>query len=193
MDAGRLLGSNFLPVHPIRGRTSRLAEGTLTRLRAGIAGQGYVVPGFDGRVTVGATYETVGADDGPGLTDARANQSNLERLALLLDQAPTANIESGFDAVRCVARDRTPFAGAVADEAGALAAHTRLQGAHLADLPRRPGLFCLFALGSRGLSLAPLLGELVASQIDGEPQPVERALGASVDPARFLLRHLRRS
>jgi tRNA 5-methylaminomethyl-2-thiouridine biosynthesis bifunctional protein len=46
-------------------------------------------------------------------------------------------------------------------------------------------------MGSRGLTLAPLLGELVAAQITGEPAPIEAALCAAVDPARFLLRHLR--
>jgi tRNA 5-methylaminomethyl-2-thiouridine biosynthesis bifunctional protein len=73
-----------------------------------------------------------------------------------------------------------------------LRAHGSLTGAQLADLPRRPGLYCLFALGSRGLALAPLLGEQIAAQIEGEPEPLERPLGAGIDPARYLLRHLRR-
>jgi tRNA 5-methylaminomethyl-2-thiouridine biosynthesis bifunctional protein len=67
-----------------------------------------------------------------------------------------------------------------------------LQGAHLPDLPRRAGLYCSFALGSRGLALAPLLGELIACLIEGEPAPIERSLAATVDPGRFLLRRLRK-
>jgi len=80
----------------------------------------------------------------------------------------------------------------VADERAALDARSGLQGAHLADLPRRGGLYCSFALGSRGLVLAPVLGELIACLIEGEPLPLERSLVAIVDPARFLLRRLRR-
>jgi tRNA 5-methylaminomethyl-2-thiouridine biosynthesis bifunctional protein len=67
-----------------------------------------------------------------------------------------------------------------------------LRGAHLPDLPRVPGLYCLTALGSRGLTLAPLLAELIAAQAEGAPWPVERDLAAAVDPARFLLQRLRR-
>jgi len=191
MDAPRLLEARFAPIRPIRGRISRLAAGELACLRAGIAGRGTVVPGLDGRVTVGATYEPIGADQGPGITEQTAHESNLERLSKLLAQPVPVRIEGGFDAIRCVATDRTPLTGAVADERAALAARTTLQGAHLADLPRREGLYCSFALGSRGLVLAPVLGELVACLIEGEPLPLERSLAASVDPARFLLRRVR--
>ena len=96
-----------------------------------------------------------------------------------------------FDGVRCVAHDRLPLAGAVADEAAATAQASRLRGAHPADLPRRAGLFASFALGSRGLTLAPLAGEVIAAQLEGEPWPVEGDLAAALDPARFLLRRLR--
>jgi tRNA 5-methylaminomethyl-2-thiouridine biosynthesis bifunctional protein len=191
MDAPRLLGSNFAPVRPIRGRITQLAAGELARLRAGITGQGYVVPGLDGRVAVGATYEPIGPDHEPGISEETAHESNLERLSKLLAQPASVQIDGGFDAVRCVATDRTPLAGAAADERAALEARSGLQGAHLADLPRRAGLYCSFALGSRGLALAPLLGELVACLIEGEPAPLERSLAATVDPARYLLRRLR--
>jgi tRNA 5-methylaminomethyl-2-thiouridine biosynthesis bifunctional protein len=191
MDAPRLLQAQFAPVRAIRGRISRLAAGDLACLRAGIAGQGYVVPGLDGHVGVGATYEAIGADQGPGLSDQSAHESNLERLSKLLAQPASVRIEGGFDGIRCVAADRTPLAGAVADERATLDAQSGLRGMHLADLPRSGGLYCSFALGSRGLALAPVLGELVACLIEGEPLPLERSLAAIVDPARFLLRRVR--
>jgi tRNA 5-methylaminomethyl-2-thiouridine biosynthesis bifunctional protein len=192
MEAPRLLEAQFAPVRAIRGRITHLAGGELAHLRAGIAGQGTLVPGLDGRISVGATYEPIGPDEGPGISDDSAHESNMERLSRLLAQPPPVRIEGGFDGIRCVATDRTPLAGAVADERAALAARGRLQGAHLADLPRRVGLYCSFALGSRGLALAPLLGELIACLIEGEPAPIERSLAATVDPGRFLLRRLRR-
>jgi tRNA 5-methylaminomethyl-2-thiouridine biosynthesis bifunctional protein len=193
MQAPRLLQTQFAPVRPIRGRITRLAAGELAALRAGITGQGYVLPGLDGRVAVGATYEPIEPDHGPAIADATAHQSNLERLSQLLAQPAPVRIEAGFDGVRCVATDRTPLAGAVGDERAALAAAAGLHGAHLCDLPRRDGLYCSFALGSRGLALAPLTGELLACLIEGEPAPIERTLAATIDPARFLLRRLRRT
>jgi tRNA 5-methylaminomethyl-2-thiouridine biosynthesis bifunctional protein len=33
-----------------------------------------------------------------------------------------------------------------------------------------------------------LMAELLASQLEGEPLPIESELAATVDPARFLLR-----
>jgi tRNA 5-methylaminomethyl-2-thiouridine biosynthesis bifunctional protein len=193
MDAPRLLGTDLTPVRPIRGRISQLAAGELASLRAGIAGQGTLVPGLDGRVAIGASYEAIGPDQQPGISEEIAHQGNLQRLAQLVAQSAPVRIEGSFDGIRCVATDRTPLAGAVGDERAAFGAGARLQGAHLADLPRRHGLYCSFALGSRGLALAPLLGELIACLVEGEPAPVERALAAAVDPARFLLRRVRRS
>jgi tRNA 5-methylaminomethyl-2-thiouridine biosynthesis bifunctional protein len=191
MDAPPLLRTRFTAVRPIRGRITHLAAGELAGLRAGVTGLGYVLPGLDGRVAVGATYETSEPDHGPGLTQHAADEINLQRLSKLLATCAPARIEGGFEAIRCVSADRMPLAGAVADEQQAVAAGARLQGAHLADLPRLGGLYCNFALGSRGLTLAPLLGELVASLIEGEPPPLERSLASTVDPARFLLRRLR--
>jgi tRNA 5-methylaminomethyl-2-thiouridine biosynthesis bifunctional protein len=196
MDAARLLQTRFTPVRPVRGRITQVAAAEFARLRAGIAGQGTLAPTsfavLEGRAAVGATYEPIGPEHGPGIAEASAHEGNLQRLSQLLAHSVAARIEGGFDGIRCVATDRMPLAGAVADERAALAAQPGLQGAHLADLPRSPGLYSSFALGSRGLALAPLLGELVACLIEGEPLPLERSLAAVVDPARFLLRRLRR-
>jgi tRNA 5-methylaminomethyl-2-thiouridine biosynthesis bifunctional protein len=193
ISAPSLLQSQFSPVRPIRGRVTRLAAGELACLRAGITGQGYLVPGTDGHVAIGATYETVGPDDGPGISESSAHESNLQRLARMLDQPGAPRIDGVFDGVRCVATDRRPLAGAVGDERAALTGAVSLQGAHVCDLPRRDDLYCNFALGSHGLVLAPLMGELLACLIEGEPLPIERSLVTGVDPARFLLRHLRRN
>ncbi len=191
MQAPRLLQARFAPVRAIRGRITRLAAGELAPLRAGIAGQGYVVPGLDGRAAVGATYEPIEPDQQPGISPETAHEGNLERLAQLLAEPATVRIDGMFDAVRCVATDRNPLTGPASDER--VAPSAGLHGAHLADLPRRAGLYCTYALGSRGLTLAPVLGELIASQIEGEPAPIERSLAGSIDPARFLLRRLRRA
>ncbi|MNT97850.1 tRNA 5-methylaminomethyl-2-thiouridine biosynthesis bifunctional protein MnmC [compost metagenome] len=77
------------------------------------------------------------------------------------------------------------------DEAAALAQTASLRGAHLRDLQRMPGLHAALAYGSRGLTWAALGGELLASQIEGEPLPLESDLAEAVDPARLLLRALR--
>ena len=196
-----------LPLQEVAGRISLLASPALCDLRAGISGDGYLIPPLISCAAVGATYEPVAPDpvpryaidetkaatcsqapDGRGLA---AHHANLERLAQLLAEPPAPQIDGVFLARRCVSRDHLPLAGALPDFAAIARDPGRQRGAHLPDLPRLPGLFCLSALGSRGLALAPLLGEHIASLIAGEPAPIEAALSAAVDPARFLLRDLR--
>lgn len=191
LEAPALLGLSHALVQAVRGRISLLAPEDFASLRAGLAGDGSLVRGADGSVGAGASYEPSPPEAGDD--EARVHEGNLQRLARLLADAVTPAVVGVFDGVRCVARDRLPLAGAVADEAAALAAAASLRGAHAQDLPRRPALYAAFALGSRGLTLAPLAAELIAAQIEGEPWPVERALADAIDPARFLLRRLRRA
>jgi len=189
----RLLGLQFAPVSAVRGRISLLRAQDLASLRAGLAGDGYAVRGPDGSVGVGASYEFAPADlrDTGNASDEAIHQGNVQRLTrLLADPGPVEAIGT-FDGVRCVARDRLPLAGPIADEEASVTQAAALRGAHLADLPRWAGLYASFALGSRGLTLAPLAGELIAAQLEGEPWPVERDLAAAIDPGRFLLRRLR--
>jgi tRNA 5-methylaminomethyl-2-thiouridine biosynthesis bifunctional protein len=90
---------------------------------------------------------------------------------------------------RLATPDRLPLAGAL--PLSLMPAGTRLDQARL--LPRRAGLFVHIALGSRGLTLAPLMGALLAAQIAGAPWPLEQDLADALDPGRFLVRHARRA
>ena len=150
-------------------------RGQLTLVPA-IAGLGHVVlrggmalPGVDGRSVVGASYDI--GDEDPDLR-ADSHAGNLERLEMILPGA-LAGFNPGLDpatldgrvAFRATVRDRLPLVGPIED-----------------------GLLGAFAYGSRGLLWAALAGELLASQLEGEPLPVERKLAAAVAPERFLLR-----
>jgi tRNA 5-methylaminomethyl-2-thiouridine biosynthesis bifunctional protein len=171
------------------GRVSLLEPQALTDLKAGISGDGYVIPGLIGNAAVGGTYETPDTPpDDPEQTH-RAHQQNLDRLHTMLGTHVQATIIGQFHGVRCTPRDRQPLAGRWPDPAQApdLARH----GAHLPDLPRRQRVAGLGALGSRGMTVAPILAELLASQLEGEPCPLPQDLIQSVDPARFALRRWR--
>jgi tRNA 5-methylaminomethyl-2-thiouridine biosynthesis bifunctional protein len=193
LDAPRLLGPRWLPVHPVRGRISYLQAPALHALRAGLTGDGYLVHAPDGSIGVGASYELAlpGETSVGELAAEQVHRGNLARLARLLGTPVAAEVSGVFDGVRCVAPDRLPYAGAAPDDAMAAADAMRLRGAHAVDLPRRAGLYTCCALGSRGLALSAVLGELIAAQIEGEPWPIERALADAVDPGRHLLRALR--
>lgn len=193
LAAPGLLGLAFAPVRPVPGRLSLVTAPALSALRATVSGGGTLVPIGDGRFAVGATYEMDGGE-APDTAERtqRAHESNLERLARLLAKPVDATPVGLFTATRCVARDRLPLAGAVADERAIVARASRLRGAHLADLPRVPGLYASFAFGSRGIALAPLAADWIAAQVEGEPWPLERELAGRLDVARFLLGAVRR-
>jgi len=84
------------------------------------------------------------------LSEEQATASNLARLSDSSPSLPPYNRFANTAGVRCVARDRLPLAGPVADEVRAWEQSLRLTGAHLSDLPRQTGLYGCYALASRG-------------------------------------------
>lgn len=191
--APHLLGLAHAPLRPVRGRISLLGDNDLAGLACGMTGDGYAVRGGDGWAGVGASYEMpLPGEDWPGdVPAATVHAGNLQRLARLFDPTPAVITTGFYDGIRAVSKDRLPFAGSIADEAAALA-RPELRGARLPEVPRRAGLYGLFGLGSRGLSLGLLAAQLLAAQIEGEPLPIENELAEALDPARFLLNRLRR-
>ena len=68
---------------------------------------------------------------------------------------------------------------------------TRLDQARL--VPRAAGLHLACGFGARGITLAPLLGDLVAARIAGTPLPLPQSLVDLVDPSRWIVRAARHS
>ncbi|SAL63553.1 bifunctional tRNA (5-methylaminomethyl-2-thiouridine)(34)-methyltransferase MnmD/FAD-dependent 5-carboxymethylaminomethyl-2-thiouridine(34) oxidoreductase MnmC [Caballeronia humi] len=189
-DAMRLAHLHGQPTRGVRGQLTVLDPSPLAGLRVPVIGDGYAVPLAPQRTLTGATYDIDSTD---GEVRSAGHRENLERLARML---PSSNVElnqhvEGRVAFRCVTSDRMPMIGQLADESIARAEAARLLGAWPLDLPRAAGLYGAFAFGSRGLVWSMLGAELVASQIEGEPWPIERELAEALDPARFLLRALR--
>jgi tRNA 5-methylaminomethyl-2-thiouridine biosynthesis bifunctional protein len=182
--ARQLAQSAALPLAAVRGQVTHLARGALPVLPFVLCREAYLTPPIDGIHSLGASY-----DDDSDTTLRQASQDqNLAKIRSLLDDPALAPEEplAGRVGFRCVAPDRLPLVGALPDaEAGA-----RIE--RLRDVTRHTGLYGLLGYASRGLSWAPLAAELLASQLDGEPLPLEAELAAALDPARFLVRARRR-
>jgi tRNA 5-methylaminomethyl-2-thiouridine biosynthesis bifunctional protein len=178
-----------LPLQALRGQVTHLAVGAgAPQLPLVVCREAYVTPACDGIVCAGATYD----NDGDPQLRLDSQRENLARLAeivpgaqvaALADSAPLAG-RVGF---RCAAPDRLPLAGALPDYSAA----GRLE--QLADVPRHAGLYGLLGYASRGLIWAPLMAELLVSQLDNTPPPLEAALVDALDPGRFLLKQRRRA
>lgn len=195
-DAARLAGLRYAPTRIVRGQLTRLPLGAGPAVRLPLIGEGYAIPSADGLLT-GATYDI---DDTGDDLRLESHAENLQRLARLLPdfsgflgqgEALDPASLAGRVAFRCVTSDRLPMIGALADEGASESDAASLRGAWPLDLPRAAGLYGSFAFGSRGLVWASLGAELVASQLEGEPWPIERDLAEAIDPARYLLRALR--
>lgn len=181
--------ASFLPIELSHGQ---IDWGAGPGLQSAQVRGNYVAP-YEGGVLFGATFDK----EAPNIEDARARN-----LAALAELAP--DIAARLDptklnsraSVRATTPDRAPVAGLLPDaEAWRKQyeglAHGRKVGTN-APPPAHPGIYVIGALGARGLTLAPLLGERIASEICGEPAPLSQFALDAIHPARFLHRALKR-
>jgi tRNA 5-methylaminomethyl-2-thiouridine biosynthesis bifunctional protein len=189
-DAARLVDLAPAPLQRVAGQLT-LFPASPAAPRTVVCGRGYVLPGLDGNVVTGASYDL----DGAMQADDARHAANLRRAERLLPGI-TADVDMrslrGEVGMRCVARDRLPMVGPMVDMDRARDIADTLSGAHASDMPRLPGLFCAIAFASRGLAWTALAAECIASQLEGEPLPLEATLVDAIDPGRFAVKRARR-
>lgn len=184
-----------LPLYPVRGQVSHVpTTAGLSQLKTVLCYDGYLTPAHNGAHCIGASYGRNQTDLAYRADEQEQNRARLQ--ACLPDQTWPAEVDvSGNQArvgVRCASRDHLPVTGPVARLA-ALADHdVNAPADQQSALPLHAGLYVLGALGSRGLCSAPLCGELVASEICGDPLPLAADLLEALHPARYWVRRLRR-
>lgn len=166
---------------------------TLPALPRPITDRGYVLSLADGSLLCGSA-----ADDSHGAAPSRAADQarDLSTLARLTGWPPPAEMANLADQVlagrsgwRLACADRLPLVGPL-PAAGWNGPGQRLDQPR--RVPRQPGLYVLSALGSRGLLHASLGAQVLASWLTGAPLPAPASLIDAVDPARFVVRQVRR-
>ncbi len=187
--------ARFLPIELSRGQIE-WGEGTAPR-RAITQGS-YVAP-FDAGILFGATFDRVEMGDAsPAASDA-SRAENLAALALIAPELAAsidpAKLKSRAS-LRATTPDRAPIAGLLPDAPAWLARYASLGDGRAPDTsappPAHAGVYVVGGLGARGLTLAPLLGERIVSEMCGEPAPLSKAALDAIHPARFLYRALKR-
>lgn len=149
---------------------------------------------------MGSTFDRGVVDTSHTVEAHERNARSLETIAPAAAQHLRSELAQGrllgWSQVRCASLDRLPLVGAAPDAEALQHSMTggRAQRPRraLADAPRWPGLYLLCAMGSRGITLAPWCAEQLAMQINREPSPVDPALLAALDPARFAIKNARR-
>ena len=177
--------------HRQRGQVTRLKPEALPHPgpRAPVTGRGYALTLPGGDLLCGAT--STRDDDNACIRNADHEQ-NLQRLQALLGWSlqapPTSPMVGGRVGWRFHTADRLPIVGPVAALEGA---QTHGISTRLCDQAHEPGLYVATALGSRGITWAPLVGEVIAAWITGQPPPLPTALLDALDPRRFRVKRAR--
>ena len=186
-----------LPLYPVRGQVSQIPTSeNLLKLKTVLCYDGYLTPVDQAKTShcIGASHVRDNATREFSLTEQQENQQKIQRN---IPEEWTKEVDtSGNHArigVRCSVRDLTPMMGAVPHFS---AQQTQYQ--NLFNLRRRkqpveqaenyPNLYLIGALGSRGLTSAPFLGETLASLIYGEPLPMSEDLIHNLMPNRSWVR-----
>jgi tRNA 5-methylaminomethyl-2-thiouridine biosynthesis bifunctional protein len=192
---------HWLPTRAIRGQTTQLAaHSEFSDLRAALCHSGYIAPATTQGHCIGASFHPEDMEVCLRTDDA---SKNIDRLAQAIpDWAPTLAAlapghMTGRVGWRCASPDYLPLVGPVPDLEPFKTAYSELRrnARHIVAEagPYLPGLYLNTGHGSRGLSSAPLAADVLASQISGEPPPLERTLSRALAPARFIIRDLARN
>ncbi|ELI6450143.1 bifunctional tRNA (5-methylaminomethyl-2-thiouridine)(34)-methyltransferase MnmD/FAD-dependent 5-carboxymethylaminomethyl-2-thiouridine(34) oxidoreductase MnmC [Photobacterium damselae] len=186
-----------IPAYSVRGQVSHIPTNEqLSKLKTVLCYDGYLTPENPHSHThcIGASYDRNSVD----LAFSEQNQhDNRQRLIDCLPQAEWAKSVDVSDnqarvGVRCATRDHLPFMGNVCRYDELLTQYENLKEmqASADKVPVYNNLFALIGLGSRGLSSAPLVGEMMASQICGDPLPMPLSVLEALHPGRMWVRKL---
>jgi tRNA 5-methylaminomethyl-2-thiouridine biosynthesis bifunctional protein len=166
-EAQRLKPVPHLRLRRVRGQLTYVPADCVDAPHVVVLRGGMVLPAVDGVCVVGATYDL--EDEDPHAR-AEGHASNLERASQILPGFSVGKKLEGRVAFRSVAPDRLPIVGEIGE-----------------------GVHAAFGYGSRGLVWATLAAELIASELEGEPLPLEGSLVDALAPGRFAERAARRA
>ncbi|MDN3653908.1 bifunctional tRNA (5-methylaminomethyl-2-thiouridine)(34)-methyltransferase MnmD/FAD-dependent 5-carboxymethylaminomethyl-2-thiouridine(34) oxidoreductase MnmC [Thalassotalea ponticola] len=185
-----------LPLTAVRGQVTQMASNAnIAPLKTVLCHKGYLTPAVDGAHCIGATFDKHNTDT---LSQRHDDLFNLQTLNTCLGNDlhgwHEGDIQASKARLRCCTPDHLPIAGRLPD----IDAH-RQHYAHLrydknwffdTPAPLYAGLYVLTGLGARGLCSAPLLAEIIASEITNQPYPVDSEMLFNLSANRFIVRDL---
>ncbi|WP_228141737.1 FAD-dependent 5-carboxymethylaminomethyl-2-thiouridine(34) oxidoreductase MnmC [Marinobacter sp. X15-166B] len=156
----------------IRGQITQFSSAQLKPPRAVICGQRYLNPASDGFCLAGATFDL--KDTTPAVTNHSHTENLTELEGMIADlwqqERPALEDLTGRVGFRCATHDYQPIAGELTDTRG-----------------NAMGITVFTGLGSKGLTLAPLLAEWLADCLSDQPEALPSELRSRVRPERCRL------
>ena len=195
-DINALNVTSWLPVFPARGQMTKIPVSKESRkLKSAISFDGYVTPEHDGVHYTGATYDP---DNSNKHLSSKDQCENLDRLN---DCVPDVFLQSdkleGRVGFRASSEDWVPMIGAVPDRSAFIQQYKDLHHGRPTQQYENgkylPGLYVSAAHGSRGMCSCFLSAEIIASMVEGSLLPVSKIVCDYINPARFIIRRLKRN
>ncbi len=200
LGAGAVNASDFdsLSLRPVRGQVEAIpTQMPIEQLNTVLCHKGYMTPVFESRHALGSTYVKNDLS-----TDVRSDETEMN---LATHEQALANTDivqalqhdgKARAATRLGSPDHQPVVGALHDF-NALKKHYHMLGVGkpLTSAPVLPesAVSTLTCLGSRGLTTAPLMAEILVSSLCKEPLPLSNDLLNAVNTSRFMTREAIRS
>lgn len=191
--------SQCLPINLVRGQVEAIpTQAPIDALKTVLCHKGYMTPALQGRHALGSTYVKEDTSRAYRQAEQSVNLQTHQKAmanAAWVHELKTDN--SGRAAIRCSLPDHLPVVGALFDPESQTEQfkelYKALPQASYPDAKSLKGLYVFAGLGSRGLTTAPLLAELLASQLVGQALPFDNQLLAALSPNRFLIKSLIRT
>lgn len=200
LGAGAINASDFdsLSLRPVRGQVEAIpTQMPIEQLNTVLCHKGYMTPVFEGRHALGSTYVKNDLS-----TDVRGDETEMN---LATHEQALANTDivqalqhdgKARAATRLGSPDHQPVVGALHNFDLLKEHYTMLGvGKPLTSAPVLPSsvVSTLTCLGSRGLTTAPLMAEVLVSSLCKEPLPLSNDLLNAVNTSRFMTREAIRS
>ncbi|WP_412972868.1 bifunctional tRNA (5-methylaminomethyl-2-thiouridine)(34)-methyltransferase MnmD/FAD-dependent 5-carboxymethylaminomethyl-2-thiouridine(34) oxidoreductase MnmC [Glaciecola sp. MF2-115] len=211
-----LLKELNLPFRMTRGQVERIpTNAQLSKLDTVLCHKGYMTPANDAHHAMGSTYVKNDLDtayrDSEGILNLNMHKLALSKATwsselelnkdydnaaendILKSEYSDENLK-GRAAIRCSLPDHLPAVGCFPEvEVQKRELHElyKAKAESYYPIPSvKPDIYLLTGLGSRGLTTAPLMAEILVSQICGQPLPLDNNLLNALNPNRFLVRDL---
>jgi tRNA 5-methylaminomethyl-2-thiouridine biosynthesis bifunctional protein len=187
-----------LPLRPVRGQVEAVTtQAPLDKLKTVLCHKGYLAPVWQGHHALGSTYIKEDTDTQIRASESAMNLATHSQALSLCDWAQNLHHDNkARAAIRLGIADHQPLVGAIPDQDRLFEHYGKMykgkfyHSTHLNE--SHSPLSVLTGLGSRGLTTAPLMAEILASQLCHEPQPLPLDLLNAINPARFSIRQCQR-
>lgn len=182
-----------IPLSAARGQVTHIpTTPVLQKLKVTLCHQGYLTPVNNNLHCMGASFKRHQLNIEISQQEQLDNKQKLAKCITGKEWVKQINADhqDANAAVRCMTRDHFPYLGQVADYQKIKALY--LQTGEADAQAMLDDLFILTGLGSRGLCSAPLLAELLASQINHEPLPLNKEIVDKMSISRQWLSYLKK-